>query len=291
MTDESQLQVRPKDGEGSLSLSNARSGLIARGLSDAASLVGPSPPEPTDWLSEIRRRAEKGDAEAQLHLGFMFLHGEGVAQDYSEAVRWLRKAADHGNDYPQNVLGSVAQNFLGNMYREGQGVPQDYAEAVRWYRKPAELRHVGALFHLGVMYDKGYGVPQDYAEAARLYREAADQGLASAQYRLGLMYHEGRGVPQDYAEAARLYREAAEEWDTDAQFGLGVLYYEGQGVPQDFTIAHMWLNLAASQVSGELQEVYAGWRDRVAGKMSAQQIAEAHRLAAAFRAEFERKQS
>jgi hypothetical protein len=218
----------------------------------------------------------------------MFVHGEGVAQDYAEAVRWLRKAADHGNDYPQNVHGSIAQKFLGDMYREGQGVPQDYAEAAHWYRKAAEQwSHVGAVFNLGVSYDNGQGVPQDYVEAARWYRKAADQGLSSAQYRLGLMYHEGRGVPQDDAEAARLYREAAEWWDTDAQFGLGVLYYEGQGVPRDFTTAHMWLNLAASQVSGEQQKVYASWRDRVARKMTAQQIAEAQRLAAAFGAEWD----
>jgi TPR repeat protein len=173
------------------------------------------------------------------------------------------------------------------MYREGQGVPQDYAEAVCWYRKAAEHWHCGALFELGKMFYEGKGVPQDYAEAARWYSKSADQGLTSAQYRLGLMYHEGRGVPQDYAEAARLYREAAEWWDTDAQFGLGVLYYEGQGVARDFTKAHMWLNLAASQVSGEQQKVYASWRDRVARKMTAQQIAEAQRLAAAFCAEWD----
>ena len=36
MSDESQLQVRPKDGDSSLSLSRVRSGLIARGRRDAA---------------------------------------------------------------------------------------------------------------------------------------------------------------------------------------------------------------------------------------------------------------
>ena len=51
-------------------------------------------------------------------------------QDYAEAVRWHRLAAEQGN--------ASAQNNLGFMYGIGRGVPQDYAEAVRWYRLAAE---------------------------------------------------------------------------------------------------------------------------------------------------------
>jgi TPR repeat protein len=47
-----------------------------------------------------------------------------VLQDYAEAARWYRKAAEQGN--------AIAQTNLGTMYFQGQGVPQDYAEAVRW---------------------------------------------------------------------------------------------------------------------------------------------------------------
>lgn len=38
--------------------------------------------------------AEKGDATAQSRLGWMYLYGQGVAQNYAEAMRWYRKAAD-----------------------------------------------------------------------------------------------------------------------------------------------------------------------------------------------------
>jgi hypothetical protein len=47
-----------------------------------------------------------------------------VPQDYAEAVRWYRKAADQGY--------LNAQTILGFMYAQGQGVPQDYAEAHMW---------------------------------------------------------------------------------------------------------------------------------------------------------------
>lgn len=46
--------------------------------------------------SACRIRAQQGDAEAQLKLARMYYHGEGVRQDYNEAARWYRKAADQG---------------------------------------------------------------------------------------------------------------------------------------------------------------------------------------------------
>jgi len=128
------------------------------------------------------------------------------------------------------------------------------------------------------MYEEGRGVPQDYAEAARWYRKAADQGGADAQNRLGLMYEKGRGVP-DYAEAVRWYRKAADQGHAGAQAKLGFVYEEGRGVSQDYVLAHMWLNLAASKLTGDLGRIAVESRDMVAKKMTAAQVAEAQRLA------------
>ena len=129
---------------------------------------------------------------------------------------------------------------------------------------------------------KGQGVPQDYAEAARWYRIAADQGHADAPYDLGLMYQKGQGVPQDYAAAMKWYRIAAEQGDADAQNNLGVMYDFGQGVPQDYVHAHKWYNLAAARYpasENERREKAVRNRDRVERRMTAEQIAEAQRLA------------
>ena len=48
-------------------------------------------------IRKIRISAEQGDAEAQLRLGIMYSKGKGVPQDYKEAAKWFRKAADQGN--------------------------------------------------------------------------------------------------------------------------------------------------------------------------------------------------
>jgi TPR repeat protein len=56
------------------------------------------------------------------------------------------------------------------------------------------------------------------------------------------------------------------------------MYENGQGVPQDYVQAHMWFNLAAASSVAENAKEGVEGRDRVAGKMTAEQIAEAQRL-------------
>ena len=50
----------------------------------------------TTAAKEFRLLAEQGDAGAQNILGLMYDQGEGVTQDYVEAVRWHRLAAEQG---------------------------------------------------------------------------------------------------------------------------------------------------------------------------------------------------
>jgi TPR repeat protein len=50
-------------------------------------------------LEQVRKQGEQGDVNAQFALGFMYQEGkpQGVPQDYAEAARWYRLAADQGN--------------------------------------------------------------------------------------------------------------------------------------------------------------------------------------------------
>ena len=67
-----------------------------------------------------------------------------MPQNYAEAVKWYRLAADQGD--------ASAQYNLGVMYANGQGVPQNHAEAVKWYRLAADQGNASAQFNLGDMY-------------------------------------------------------------------------------------------------------------------------------------------
>jgi len=162
------------------------------------------------------------------------------------------------------------------------------SEAVTRMRQAAEQGLADAQFSLAWAYDNGDGVPQDYALAARWYRKAAEQGVAGPQNNLAVMYADGRGVLQDYDQAAQWFRRAAEQGLADAQHDLGVLYFKGQGVPQDYVEAHKWESLAAARASGDAQKLDAAARDVIAGKMTADQLAEARKRARDWTEEFEK---
>ena len=68
--------------------------------------------------------AERGNAAAQTHLGFLFETGRGVPQNCTEAAMWYRRAAEQGD--------TRAQYSLGLLYDRGFGVPQDIVEASKW---------------------------------------------------------------------------------------------------------------------------------------------------------------
>jgi len=161
-----------------------------------------------------RVSAEKGDAQAQYKLGYMYSHGQRVPQDYTEALRWYSKSADQGN--------AMGQSGLGYLYSHGEGVPQDYVKALGLYHKAADQGNAMAQYILGQIYYHGYGVPQDNVEAACWYRKAADQGYAYAQFNLGYMYSYGYVVQRDRAEAERWYHKAADQGDEYAQCALGM---------------------------------------------------------------------
>ena len=56
-----------------------------------------------------------------------------VPQDYVEAVKWFRKAAEQGN--------AVVQYNLGMMYEMGRGVAGDAVTAYAWYSAAAASGH------------------------------------------------------------------------------------------------------------------------------------------------------
>ncbi|MGA2659945.1 MAG: tetratricopeptide repeat-containing serine protease family protein [Verrucomicrobiota bacterium] len=124
-------------------------------------------------LAELRAKAEKGDAESQLQLGWAFRYGHlGLVTNYVEAVKWFRKAAEQGD--------AGAQGSLGLAYELGEGVAQDYAKAAKWNRRAAEQGDAWAQQCLGALFANGQGVPQNDIEAYKWASLAAAQGIAVA---------------------------------------------------------------------------------------------------------------
>jgi TPR repeat protein len=73
----------------------------------------------------------------------MYTEGQGVPQDYEEAVKWWKLATDQGN--------ASAQCNLGAMYTAGQGVPQDYTEAARLIKLATAQGNATAIATLPIL--------------------------------------------------------------------------------------------------------------------------------------------
>jgi TPR repeat protein len=216
----------------------------------------------TPWLGENNAVAD------QLDLAVRSYSEADLPRDFSQSIRALHSAADHGD--------TVAEFLLGHAYQLGLGVSKDMTETARWYAraaagadshavvkdfpqafdsysKVAEQGDAAAQLYLGLTYDLGRDIPRNVIEAARWYRKAAAQGSSSAASNLGVLYYNGDGMPKDSAEAAVWFSSAATRGNVIAQYCLGRLYYQGEGVPQDYAKAAAWFERAAAQGSAPAQ--------------------------------------
>ncbi len=127
-------------------------------------------------LAKFEPLAAKGDSEAQLYLGRIYVQGKDSNPDYGKAMFWIRKAVERKN--------VEAQNFLGFLYYYGLGVAQDYQEALLWYRRAAEKGNAKAQASLGSIFADGQAVPQDMVVAYKWFRLSAEAGEADALVKL-----------------------------------------------------------------------------------------------------------
>ena len=124
-------------------------------------------------LAIFRPIAIKGDPDAQVNLGNLYMRGLGVAQDYGLAAVWYEKAARQGH--------VTAQEKLGIMFYWGLGRPPNHAEAAQLFLKAAEQGSPGAAIILADLYERGDGVTQSMQEAYVWYSIAADLGKTDAE--------------------------------------------------------------------------------------------------------------
>ena len=191
-----------------------------------------------------------------------------MPQDYAEAMKWYRKAAE------QDI--AEAQYNLGVMYDEGRGVSQNHAEAVKWYQKAAEQGLAEATDVIRELQEANERAAAHF-EAGKFtaafheFMALAEHGDARSQAYLGMMYLFGLGVPSDEVAAVKWLDSAADQRDVTASFikceslnleiwehppeGFGWCLVGGRsaGSRRSITEAVAWLHRAADQGSNRAQ--------------------------------------
>ncbi len=115
-------------------------------------------------VDKIRILAEQGDVKYESILGIIYYNGDhGVTQDYSQAAKWLERAATQGE--------INSQSLLGIMYLKGRGVSQDYSQAIKWLEKSAQQNDSQAQLVLGSIYYIGEGGSQNISQDLKIAKE------------------------------------------------------------------------------------------------------------------------
>lgn len=76
--------------------------------------------------------AQKGQATAQYLVGFMCQHGQGIAQDISQAIYWYKAAAAQNNQNAQIELGQICFD------------QRQYDDAYEWFSRAEKNGHPDA---------------------------------------------------------------------------------------------------------------------------------------------------
>lgn len=208
-------------------------------------------------LKDIVLLAENNNISAQFSLGEAYRTGDGVAQDYSEAVRWYKLASKGGS--------ANAQFALGGLIAEGLGAEQDLKSAFSLFESSAKAGHMQAALVLGTMIEKGLGTDLPPETAVKWYKIAAEGGVGEGATNLGVLYQTGEIVPQDFALAQSWYQRGANLGDARAINNLGVMFMRGEGVPQDPTEAAKYFKAGVAAGSTESMTNLASLYDSALG--------------------------
>ena len=131
--------------------------------------------------------ANKGDAEAQYHVGMMYNNGIGTQRDPRQAFEWFQKSAASNDPLGAYKLGC---------YYDGQGadiVAADLNEALKYKLISAKAGYALAQHDVAILYDR----QGNSEEALKWWKMAGDQGFPNALYSLSISYSAGKGAPKD----------------------------------------------------------------------------------------------
>ncbi len=223
-------------------------------------LAAATPETTPETITELRTRAEQGDASAHFDLCRKYALGEDVPRDVEVAVKWLRSAAERGSVEAQWVFIGLAvekldvpQNIKDSM-REGLGEKEGKLEVLQDFATLVTRQELLKRLHMSAEDGEPFaqlllGFASEDDEALRWFRKAAEQLGTEVQLGLAAMLLEGEyGVPRNLNEGVKWLRRAAEQESADAQWLLAQVHkgeeYEELRDPRK---ARKWLHMAAEQ--------------------------------------------
>lgn len=126
------------------------------------------------WLEEAANRGQVKAIDTLWLSAYEKYRESGDSKYYDEAVRWLKKGEEQGDEISLCRLGAI-------FYRNGS-----YSNALRCFEKAGSRMSSYSGLYIGLMYYHGRGVAKDYSEA-KIWFEGA---LYRYVFRKHLGYHD-----------------------------------------------------------------------------------------------------
>ena len=148
------------------------------------------------YLTDLKKRADAGDAIAQNDLGHLYLYGNkelGVSIDLDRGIEYINKAAEQDQ---VNAMTTIGWNyFLGT-----NGAEQNDEEAIYWNQRASHLGFAIASYNMGFFYYSGLaGVKQDLLQAKKYWLLSASQWIDSP--------NRGDSTPDDLLDEINSFNE------------------------------------------------------------------------------------
>ena len=212
-----------------------------------------------DRFKVLYENALNGDRESQSWIGFSFFYGAfGFDKTYTVALKWFELAANQGDPY--------SMERLGTMYERGLGVNRSKNLAESWYKKACELNFAVACYELGVLYSSDK-TPTGKQKANKYYEKCLSLIKQNNSYHLSTDVEsilpfvisndscsnsskklnkttQTISIPEKHRD---LYDKAV-NGDSNAQDWIGCYYFYGdEGFSQSYRNALYWFRLSAEQ--------------------------------------------
>ena len=165
------------------------------------------------------KTAETGHIKAMAQLGAMNME----LQEYTEAAKWLKKAADAGN--------KLCMRAIGSEYLDGIRIAPDFEKAKYYLEKGYEPNNVDSIRLLCKLYSHEYyemgKSSEAYEKSLRCLIEGAELGSCELMYNLAVLYQHGdKGENVNLEKAAYWYKEAAQKEHALAMYRLAKIYLD-----------------------------------------------------------------
>ena len=237
--------------------------------------------DPAAAMKYFTRAAERGSADAQFHLGAMYVTGVGVPRkDHSKAFYHFSLAAHQSH--------TIAIYNLAIMHAAGLGAPMSCRTALSLMKAVAErgnvvageltaaharykagdsaaglTRYLKAAFmgfevaqaNVAWMIERGEGDAEVFGGnrtqalelALQMHWLSAELGNEASLLAVGDAHYYGRGVQKSARQAAAVYRAGTAARLPQAMFNLGIMHEYGVGMPRDPHLAKRFFDRARSQ--------------------------------------------